>query len=301
MKINVGIVGYGNLGKELERNILKNESFNLVKIFSNRTLNNCEQICNIQNYKNKIDLLFLCCGSKDKLESTATKCIKNFSIIDCYDNHNRLKKYISKINKLAKDNNKIALCCFGWDPGIFSLMRGLFDGLGFNPYTFWGKGLSQGHTQAIKNIDGVVDGLQFTVPNKKIINQIKQGKNFVQNKSFHTRHCYIVCDKKDRENIMQKIITMPDYFAGYKTKINFVSQCKLDTLKNFSHKGLITTCDSAFEFSLTTKSNPELTAKIMIAFARSYIKLKQKKMYGAFTIFDLPFNNILTKTKNEYL
>jgi diaminopimelate dehydrogenase len=202
---------------------------------------------------------------------------------------------------LAKNNKQIALCSFGWDPGLFSLMRGLFDSLGFNPYTFWGKGLSQGHTQAIKNVDSVIDGLQFTIPNKKIINKIKHGENLIQNKSFHTRQCYIVCDKKNRETIKQKIVSMPDYFAGYKTKVNFVSQQKLDSLKNFSHKGFVTTRNRAFEFSLNTKSNPNLTAKIMITFAQCYAKLKRKKSYGAFTIFDLPFGYILSKTKSEYL
>ena len=300
-KINVGIIGYGNLGKAIEANILQNEKFNLVKIFSKRKLKNCELVSNLIKYKNKIDLLFLCCGSKDELEKISNNCIKNFSIVECYDNHNRLSQHISKLNTSANQYNKIALCSLGWDPGLFSLMRGLFDGIGFTPFTFWGKGLSQGHTQAIKNIDGVVDGIQFTIPNKTIIKRIKKGEQISQSKDFHKRLCYVVCDKKNRHKIKQKIITMPDYFEGYKTKVKFVPQNKLNTIKNFSHQGIVTTKNNALKFQLIAKSNPDITAKIMIAFASAYPLLHNKKEYGSYTIFDLPFAYILQKDKFTYL
>ena len=299
--INVGIVGFGNLGKAIARELKNCPEFNLVEIFSKRDLKETEKLSCLKNYKDKIDLLFLCCGSKDRLEDLSQDCIKDFSIIESYDNHQRLKKHIEYINTLAKENKKIALCSFGWDPGLFSYMRGLFDSVGFAPYTFWGKGLSQGHTQAIKNIPGVKDGLQFTIPNAKILRRLKIAKPLPQNLTFHRRKCYVVCDKKDRDFVKSKITTMPHYFAGQKTTVKFVSQQKLDRLKNFSHKGIVLTKGENFSFSLKTKSNPNLTAKILIAFAKNYQHLIADKSYGAYTIFDLPLTNILPKDKFNYL
>ena len=228
--INVGIVGYGNLGKAVARELKNCQGFNLVEIFSKRDLKETEKLSCLKNYKGKIDLLFLCCGSKDRLEDLSYECIKDFSIIESYDNHQRLKEHINHLNTLAQENKKIALCSFGWDPGLFSYMRGLFDSLGFAPYTFWGKGLSQGHTQAIKNINGVKAGLQFTIPNTKILRRLKQSKSLPQNASCHRRKCYVVCDKKDRVFVKSKITTMPHYFAGHKTLVKFVSQQKLERL-----------------------------------------------------------------------
>lgn len=301
MKINVGIVGFGNLGKALATTLKENSSFNLVQIFSKRKLPGLDHVSNIKLYKNKIDLLFLCGGSKDELELQAQKYINDFSIMESYDNHSKLKSHITKLDASAKESNKIALCSFGWDPGLFSFARGLFDSLGCTPFTFWGKGLSQGHTQAIKNIKGVIDGLQFTIPNKKFFSQINRNKITHQSKAFHIRKCYIVCDKKDRQKIKQEIITMPDYFEGYKTYVKFISSRGLEKIKNFAHQGIVTTPRRVFEFRLKTKSNPMLTAKIMCTFARAYTKLIAEKSWGAFTIYDIPFNSILLKDKFDYL
>ena len=301
MKLNVGIVGYGNLGKAVEKNIKKSDEFNLVAIFSKRNLSNTINYKNIDEYKDKIDILFLCGGSQNELEKQGIKLIKNFNIIDCYDNHDKLKNYISKIDFLAKKNKTVSLCSFGWDPGIFSFMRGLFDGLGYRPYTFWGKGLSQGHTQAIKNIDGVKDGLQFTIPNNKIKNKIKGGKEIEQNKKFHRRLCYVVCNLQDREKIKKKIINMPDYFEGYKTTVKFVSQKKLNMLKTFSHRGEVVSTSNVLNFALTLPSNPDFTATVLVSFARAIKGLLNDKKFGAFTIFDLPLSSILKKNKFEYL
>lgn len=301
MKINVGIVGFGNLGKALATTLKDNPAFNLVQIFSKRQLPGVDHVRNIKLYKDKIDLLFLCGGSKDELELQAQKYISDFSIVESYDNHSRLKSHITKLDACAKKSNKIALCSFGWDPGLFSFARGLFDSIGYTPFTFWGKGLSQGHTQAIKNIKGVIDGVQFTIPNKKIFSQINRNKITRQSKDFHIRKCYVVCGKKDGQKIKREIISMPDYFEGYKTYVKFISSRALERIKNFAHQGIVTTAKSIFEFRLKTKSNPILTAKIMCAFARAYTKLATEKSWGAFTIFDIPFNAILPKDKFDYL
>ena len=301
MKISVGIVGYGNLGKAVEKQLQNNDDFKLKAIFSKRKLQNTIPFKNIEKFKDKIDLLFLCSGSQNELENQAIKLIENFNIIECYDNHSRLAKYLPLLNEKAKNYNHIALCSLGWDPGLFSLMRALFSSLGFCPYTFWGKGLSQGHTQAIKNINGVIDGIQFTLPNEKIISKIKKGEKFLPNKNFHSRQCFVVAEKEDQSRITKEIITMKDYFQGYKTSVKFVSQHKLDKLKSFSHKGEVCTENNILNFSLNLPSNPDFTARVLLTYARSFCYLKKEGKTGAFSILDIPIKYITKKSVYHYL
>lgn len=298
--INVGIVGYGNLGKAVEKQLNNNENFNVVAIFSKRKTEKTISTNLILNYKNKIDILFLCVGSFCDLEKLETNLIKHFNIIDCYDNHNRLKPHIYKVNRIAKFNNKIAICSVGWDPGLFSLIRSLFFSLHHEPYSFWGKGTSQGHTQAIKSINGVIDAIQFTIPNKNIIKKLKHNKN-ISYKNHHKRQCFVVCKKQDRQRIKHSIINMPNYFLGYKTKVNFVSSEKLNKIKSFSHKGEVATKNNIMNFSLILPSNPDFTASVMIAYSFAFIKLKKEKKFGAFTILDLPLSYINQTDKFKYL
>lgn len=300
MKINVGIVGYGNLGKAIEEQIQNNKIFNLIGIFSRRNLSNTTPLEQIVDYKNKIDVLFLCGGSQNDLEIQATKLIKHFNTIDCYDNHNRLESYVNKMNSLAKTHNKVALCAFGWDPGLFSLMRGLFSSLGYIPNTFWGKGTSQGHTQAIKQIDGVIDAIQFTVPNPEAIEKTLNGM-FVEKEKMHTRECYVVCEKQNEEKIKNQIINMPDYFKGYSTHVSFVSQEELNEMKTYSHKGTVLTKNNTINFSLNIDSNPNFTANIMINFAKSIKNLINENNFGAYTIYDIATNNIMEENKFNLL
>ena len=301
MKINVGIVGYGNLGRAIAKELTQNDEFNLVAIFSRRNIEGTISSKQILSYKDKIQLLFLCGGSQNELEKQALRYIHHFNIIECYDNHNRLKTFECKLNKQAIKNKKIALCSFGWDPGLFSLMRGLFDSLGFSPYTFWGKGVSQGHTQAIKQIDGVLDAIELTIPNQKIKKQIISGFKLTQSPSFHNRLCFVVAPKNKQKEIRDKIISMPDYFEGYRTYVHFVSKQKLEKLKTFSHQGEVLTQNNTLNFSLKLQSNPIFTSKVMVCFARAYTFLAKENKWGAFTIFDIPIKYILKKNEFEYL
>ena len=287
--MKVGIVGYGNLGKAIEEEIKNHREFELVKIFSRRKLQNTERFSRINDYVGRIETLFICVGSKADLEQTSLKLIKNFNIVETFDNHAKIPEYFKKIDKMAKKHGKFAICSVGWDPGLFSLMRVLISALGYYPYTFWGKGVSQGHTQAIKNIQGVIDGIEFTLPNKKAIKQIKKGIN-VTNTSFHSRLCFVVADYKDRNRIRDQIVNMPDYFLGYKTTVKFVSQSKLNRLKTFKHRGEVTTCNNVINFSLNLSSNPKFTAKIAICYAKSVKKLDK---FGAYSIFDIPISHII--------
>lgn len=288
--LNVGIVGYGNVGKSVEKQIGRYENLKLIKVFSSRDVPNCENIANILNYVGKIDLLFLCVGSKSDLEKIACGLVENFNLIDCYDNHNRLSEYMENIGKLATISKKVSFVGMGWDPGLFSLIRAMCNALGCEPYTFWGKGTSQGHTQALKTIEGVKDAIQFTVPNKKAIKQIKKGLKF--NGELHWRLCYIVCDKEKREYIKNQIINMPDYFKGYKVKVKFVAQKRLNKLKTYSHKGEII-AGSEMYFSLKLASNPDFTARVMLGFATLTEKYINEKKWGCFSILNIPLIDVL--------
>lgn len=301
MKIPVGVVGYGNLGRSVVENLQNDTTFQLEAVFSRRDLPIATSYSDILKFKDKIELLFVCGGSQNELEEQTNFLIKHFNLIESYDNHNRLKSHIQDLDLAAKGHQKIALCSFGWDPGLFSLMRGLFDSLGQNPYSFWGKGLSQGHTQAIKNIDGVIDGLQFTLPNKDIIARIKNGESVKVSKEFHKRLCYVVCSKEKRAEIEHKIKSMPDYFLGYETEVKFVSQESLDKLKSFAHKGQVLTSNNTMNFSLNLPSNPKFTANVMTTFARAYPKLKEEKKFGAHDIFDIPMKYVLKEEPYRYL
>lgn len=298
---NVGIVGYGNLGRAVEEELRNNNEFNLVGIFSNQNLENVISPKEIEKYKDKIDFLFLCVGSYNGIEKNAAKLIKHFSFIDAYDNHVNLKKYIQNLDDLAYENNTVAISACGWDPGLFSCMRGLFDSLGYTPYSFWGKGTSQGHTNAIKTIKGVVDAIQFTVPNEEIVESIKNGNDEHIGKHFHKRECFVVCEDYDKERIEFEIKNMPDYFLGYDTSVHFVSQQELDEMKSFSHKGQVLTARNTMNFSLNLESNPHFTAKVMIAYSKVIKKLKSEQKYGAYSIFDIPLKSILNKDEFEYL
>lgn len=300
-KLKVGIVGYGNIGKAVENQLAKSGEFELVAIFSKRKINNCVSYEKIDEYAGKIDLMFLCVGSQSDLEQVASKVLKNFNTIDCFDNHNKIKNYLINQQTIAEQNKKIAICSTGWDPGLFSLIRGLMNGLDLEYKTFWGKGLSQGHTQAIKNLPNVVDAVQFTIPNKKAIKQTKQGKNLIDSQTFHTRQCYVVCNKQFCKTIKRQIINMPDYFEGYKTKVKFVTSNKLNKIKSFAHKGAVIAVGDEMEFKLNLNSNPNFTAKVMIAYARAVPILQRAHKFGVFTVLDIPIGYLIKKEKSQLI
>lgn len=300
-KIKVGIVGFGNIGKEIKKQILSNKDFELVAIFARRKIKECVEFEKIEEYQGKIDLMFLCVGSQSDLEQVAERVLKNFNTIDCFDNHNKIKNYLINQQTIAAQNKKIAICSVGWDPGLFSLIRGLMDGLNLNCKTFWGKGLSQGHTQAIKNLPNVEDAIQFTIPNKNVVKQTRRGIDLTNFHAFHTRQCFVVCKKQFCKTIKQQILTMPDYFVGYKTKVKFVSLKKLNKIKSFAHKGEVVSVGDEIEFKLNLKSNPAFTAKIMIAYARALPNLQKLHKFGVFTILDIPIAYIIKKEKSQLI
>ena len=308
-KIKIGICGYGNLGKAVEKEIAKNEDMELVAIFSKR---NPEQLKTNSNAKkvnvleanlwqDKIDVMIMCGGSATDLPNQVPEMAQLFNTIDSFDTHAKIPDYYKTINEMATKNNKVCIYSIGWDPGLFSLMRLysksiLPDG---NTYTFWGRGVSQGHSDAIRRIKGVKNAIQYTIPIDSAMEKIRGGESpSLSVTQMHTRECYVVAEENaDKAQIEKEIKTMPNYFEGYETTVHFVSEEEL--LKNhskLSHGGFVIHSgktnqnknNHTMEFSLKLDSNPEFTASVLIAFARANYKLQQKEDYGAKSIFEIP-------------
>lgn len=307
MKINIGIVGYGNLGKSVEQCVLSKKNLSLVAIFSRRTVvskynTHIEPYENILDYKNKIDIMILCGSSKDDLEWQSIQLIKHFDIINSFDNHKKIAKEFKKINLASKKSEHRAIICCGWDPGIFSLYRGLFQAISNSvSYTFWGKGISLGHSDAIRKIDNVDDGIEFTVPNPNAIKQIKSKFHTnSEEEPMHLRECFVVADSKHHKQIERDIKNIPNYFKGQPTTVNFISKEKLLQLKSkLNHRGVVfnnfKTSNGSFckfEASVYMNSNPDFTASIIITYINAIINLKKKNQAGCFTCLDIPISDL---------
>jgi len=294
-KIRIGIVGLGNLGraciKILEE---RQDQFELVAVFSRRMINGCIPIADINNYKDKIDVLLVCVGSQTDAPLMIPELSQKFSIVDTFDTHAELGKYIKSIKIVQEQSgsNKVAIVATGWDPGIFSVMRIYFDAIfqGMGTETFWGKGVSLGHTNAIKAIGGVRDAIQFTVPNKDAVKSVRNGQR-VEIYQKHKRVCHVVASINEHERIEREIMEMPNYFKGYETEIHFVEQ--RDFNRRFKskteHGGMVISGDkmSKVEFKAKMKNNANFTASIMIAYAVANYRLQQEGFGGVFTVADI--------------
>ena len=314
MKINIGIIGYGNLGKAVEQIILSKHNLNLVAIFSRRVITSrfntkIESYENISFYKDKIDVMLLCGGSFADLEQQTSEAILYYDCINTFDNHKKIFSEYQKLDEIAKSSNHRLIMCCGWDPGIFSIVRALlFSISNEKPIVFWGKGISMGHSDALRRVDNVLDGIEFTVPNKNAINLVKKGK-LPECDNLHFRECFVVADKQHHKLIDKKIKNIPDYFKGQSTSVEFVSHESLLKLKSkMSHKGEIISnfngvdgSKSQFIFKLKTSSNPSLTATIMTRYIEAIINLKNDKKSGAFTPLDIPVKSLFNKDFTQKL
>ena len=289
MTTRIAILGYGNLGRGVECAIKKNSDMELVAIFTRRnpedlkTNSNTQvvSIDEIEQWKNKVDVLVICGGSATDLPIQTPKYAKLFNVVDSFDTHAKIPEHFKNVDESAKANNKTAIISVGWDPGMFSLNRLyasaiLPDG---KDYTFWGKGVSQGHSDAIRRIEGVADAKQYTIPIDSALDAVRNGSNpELSTRQKHKRECFVVLkDGAEPFKIEQEIKTMPNYFAEYDTKVNFISQEELN--KNHSgipHGGFVLrigeTSDNTkhlIEYSLKLDSNPEFTSSVFIAYARA--------------------------------
>lgn len=316
-KIKVGIVGYGNLGKGVELSLAQNPDFSLEAIFTRRNPDTLQadskmvHISQIASYKNKIDVMILCGGSATDLPQQAPEIAEMFNIVDSFDTHAKIPAYFKGLDDITKNSQTIALISVGWDPGLFSLNRILGQvvlPVG-NEYTFWGKGVSQGHSDAIRRVKGVKDGVQYTVPIESAIDKVRTGENVeLSTREKHERVCYVVAeDGADLDIIANEIKNMPNYFSDYDTTVNFITEEELkENHKGMPHGGFVirtgTTGENSkqrIEFSLNLDSNPEFTANVLVAYARAVYRLANEGQTGARTVFDIPFAYLSPKSGEE--
>ena len=311
MSIRIGIYGYGNLGRGVESAISQNPDMELVAVFTRRDPSSvkiaCKDaaVCNvadIENYKDKIDVMVICGGSATDLPVQTPALAKMFNVIDSFDTHAKIPEHFDNVDALAKEAGKVAMISVGWDPGMFSVNR-LYGNVILpegKDYTFWGKGVSQGHSDAIRRIKGVIDAKQYTVPVPSALEAVRSGSNpELTTREKHTRECYVVAeDGADLARIENEIKTMPNYFADYDTTVNFISKEELD--KNHSgipHGGFVIRCGKTgadntnshiIEYGLKLDSNPEFTSSVIIAYARAVYRMSRDGMSGCKTVFDIP-------------
>jgi len=308
--MRVGIMGYGNLGKGIECAIKQNKDMELVAVFSRRDPSTVKVLTDgvkvypvddVIKMKDDIDVLILCGGSATDLPVQTPEYAKYFTVIDSFDTHARIPEHFANVDVAAKENGNVAIISCGWDPGMFSLNR-LYASCVLpsgSDYTFWGKGVSQGHSDAIRRIDGVANAKQYTVPVDAALEKVRNGENpELTTREKHTRECYVVAKEgADKDKIAEKIKTMPNYFADYDTTVNFITEEELQRdHSGIPHGGFVIRSGKTgwneenshiIEYSLKLDSNPEFTASVIVAFARAAYRMKQEGMSGCKTVFDI--------------
>ena len=308
MTIRVGIAGYGNLGRGVESAISQNEDMELVGVFSRRNPEDVKllngnvpvhKMDDIQNFTDKIDVLILCGGSKNDLPEQGPALAALFNTVDSFDTHAKVPEYFAAVDASAKPNGKTALISVGWDPGLFSINR--LYGEAILPegatYTFWGKGLSQGHSDAVRRVTGVKGAVQYTIPNPDAVDRVRSGEfPELSTREKHTRECYVVLEEEaDADEVKQAIVTMPDYFTDYDTTVTFISEEELKRDHSaMPHGGFVIRSGKTgegnaqvMEYSLKLGSNPEFTSSVLVAYARAAYRLNQNGDTGAKSVFDI--------------
>lgn len=317
-KIRIGIVGYGNLGKGVRKAMVQNPDMELVAIFTRREVSTVEgndnlmvHISKIQDYKDKVDVMILCGGSATDLAVQGPQIAELFNTVDSFDTHAKIPAYFDKMDQVAKDAGNLSIISVGWDPGLFSLNR-LLGHIALpqgTDYTFWGKGVSQGHSDAIRRVDGVKNGIQYTVPVEESLEKVRNGSNpELTTREKHTRVCYIVPEEgADLTAIEDTIKNMPNYFSDYDTLVNFITEEELKRdHSGMPHGGFVIRTGvtgegtkQKIEFSLELGSNPEFTSSVLVAYARAIAKLANEGKTGACTVFDIPYTYLSPKSPAE--
>lgn len=307
-RIRVGIVGYGNLGRGVEHSISQNDDMELVGIFTRRDPADVvpvgegvavRSLDEVERFVDKVDVMVLCGGSKSDLPEQGPRLVQMFNTVDSFDTHAAIPGYFESVDGPARTTGHIGLISVGWDPGMFSLQRLLGEALipEGSTYTFWGKGLSQGHSDALRRVRGVADAVQYTLPSEAAIERARSGdRPELATREMHTRECYVVLeDGADAGVIENEIVTMPHYFADYDTTVHFISAEDLarDHV-GMPHGGFVIRsgatgdgADQTVEFNLDLDSNPGFTASVLVAYARAVHRLSIRGEVGARTLFDI--------------
>ena len=309
--MKIGIVGYGNLGRGVEFAVRENPDMELAAVFTRRNPSDVKiqtenipvlKVDDAKNFIGKIDVMILCGGSATDLPKQTPEFAEMFNVIDSFDTHAKIPEHFTKVDSVAKNSNHVAIISVGWDPGLFSLARVYGNAVlpGGKDYTFWGKGVSQGHSDAIRRIKGVKNAKQYTIPIDAALEAVRSGKNpELSTREKHLRECFVVLeDGADAEKVEQEIKTMPNYFADYDTTVHFISEEELQ--KNHSelaHGGFVIRSGKTgenkkhnhiMEFNLKLDSNPEFTSSVLVAYARAANRLYQEKNFGCKTVLDIP-------------
>lgn len=307
--IRIGIVGYGNLGRGVECAVSKSDDMELVGVFTRRNPDTVSTRTGVAVYEmskldamqNDIDVLVLCGGSANDLPKQTAELAEKFNVIDSFDTHAKIPEHFDSVNSVSKKGNHISIISVGWDPGMFSLNRLYAQAIlpNGNDYTFWGKGVSQGHSDAIRRIEGVKDARQYTIPVEAAVESVRNGENpELTTRQKHTRECFVVAEEgADLDRIEHQIKTMPNYFADYDTTVHFISEEELmRDHKGIPHGGVVlrsgvTGFDNenkhVIEYKLTLDSNPEFTSSVLIAYARAAYRLHKEGQSGCKTVFDI--------------
>ncbi len=322
MKIRIGILGYGNLGRGIECAIRQNDDMELAAVFTRRDPSTVKintegvgvySVDEAVSMKDKIDVMILCGGSATDLPVQTPEYAKYFNVVDSFDTHAKIPEHFANVDKAAKESGKIGIISVGWDPGMFSLNRMyagaiLTDGA---DYTFWGRGVSQGHSDAIRRIEGVKDARQYTVPVEDALNAVRSGENpELTTRQKHTRECYVVAEEgADKARIEHEIKTMPNYFADYDTTVHFISEEELQRdHAGIPHGGVVIRTGKTglngenkhiIEYHLKLDSNPEFTSSVLVAYARAAYRMNQEGTSGCKTVFDIAPAYLSSKSGEE--
>lgn len=322
MSIKIGILGYGNLGRGVECAVKQNDDMELVAVFTRRNpedvkiLTETATVCNVavvEDWKDKIDVMIICGGSATDLPKQTPVYAKMFNVIDSFDTHARIPEHFANVDAAAKEGGHVGIISVGWDPGMFSLNRLyanaiLPDG---NDYTFWGKGVSQGHSDAIRRVEGVKDGKQYTIPVEAALEAVRNGENpELTTRQKHTRECFVVLEEgADAAKVEEEIKTMPNYFSDYDTIVHFISEEELKANHSgIPHGGFVLRSGKTgwdgenkhlIEYSLKLDSNPEFTSSVLIAYARAAYRLASEGQSGCKTVFDIAPAYLSAKSGEE--
>lgn len=310
MSIKIGILGYGNLGRGVECAVKQNPDMELVAVFTRRNpedvhiLTEGAAVCNVSetaDWKDKIDVMILCGGSATDLPQQTPEFVEMFNVVDSFDTHAKIPEHFANVDAAAKKSGKVGIISAGWDPGMFSLNR-LYASAVLpkgKDYTFWGKGVSQGHSDAIRRIAGVKDAKQYTIPVEKALDAVRSGKNpELSTREKHTRECFVVLEEgADKAKIAEEIKTMPNYFADYDTTVHFISEEELKRdHSGIPHGGFVLRSGRTgwneenthlIEYSLKLDSNPEFTSSVIAAYARAAYRMASEGQSGCKTVFDI--------------
>ena len=324
MKTRIGIFGYGNLGRGVENAVAQNSDMELVAVFTRRDPESLKigtdgakvlSASEVEKYKDDIDVMIICGGSATDLPEQTPALAKHFNVVDSFDTHARIPEHFARVDASAKEGGHVAMISVGWDPGMFSvnrLMAGaiLPDG---KDYTFWGKGVSQGHSDAIRRVEGVVDGKQYTIPVEAALDAVRSGScPELSTRQKHIRECFVVAaEGADKARIEKKIKEMPNYFADYDTTVHFISaeELKRDH-SGIPHGGFVIRTgktgaalenNHVIEYSLKLDSNPEFTASVIVAYARATARMSKEGSVGCKTVFDVPPAYLSSRTYEDII